>query len=477
MISSNLFETISTFSREDFKRFGDLVKSPFFNTNSTLISLYDHLKKYFPDLSHKSLQKERVFKKLFPGETYNDGRMRLLSHRMNVLAEEYLAQQGVERSDYWKKIFLLESLKSKGLFKAYDRHLMEARILNEEKNKNTNEFYFVQFTLENTNVAAQVSKNLDANERAFFKGQVNLVSKSISCFAIITILKYSLFMENIKYRLKFEPHPGLLEEVISHMQNNDYEDHPIIMVYYYLTMLIREPNNIDLYIKARDTFFRNEKDFHYVDSMNIYINLENYLWKLYRRDYTKLPDEVMILYKRRLEMNNYKLGGFMPNQIFKRIVKASLMQNDPVYADKFVHKYKKELKPEFKEAAISFANSLCSFHKKDYDEALKSLSIAYNEDISHKIDVKNQMLFILFETGRYDNLLLALDSYRHFLKNNELISEPVKNRSDVVIKFMRRLCKHKLKPDPEEADKIKKDIKKINEIENREWFTKICESL
>lgn len=476
MHSSNLFEIISTFSKDEFKEFGDLVKSPFFNTNKSLIALYEIIRKYFPDLSSKTLTKERAFKKLFPGEKYNDSRMRLLIHRLNLLAEEYLTQIKGKEFDYWQKIFLLGELKSRRLYRAYEKHLNEAKQLNEDKNKNTNEYYFVQFTIENQDLGAQVSKHLDANEKAILKEKLNLANSSMYCFSVLNILKYSLFIENIKYRMNVDLHESMLEEILQHVKEHDYSAHPIIMIYYYLNLLILDPDTEKNFIKVKEIFFNNEKDIHHIDAMNIYINLENYLSKLSRRDHTKLKNELFGLYKRRLEKGNYKLAGYMPNQLFKRITRASLMQGDLEFAEKFIAKYKKDLKPELKDSAVSYANALIAFHKKDYRKVLELLSVAYIEDLSHKIDVKNLALITLYEAGDYDSLRLALDTYRHFLKNNKILSEPVIKRSETIIKVMRNLNNYKTGKDIN-PNKIKNEFYSNRDIEHREFFTKKIEEL
>lgn len=470
MHSSNLFSTLRTLNKEEFKRFGDMVRSPFFNTNQTLVSLYDLIKKYFPDLTHKALDKRAIFKKIYQNEEYNDNRMRLLTHRMNLLAEEFLLQTSIKESKSWPKIFLLGEFKKRRLLKAYSKHLVEARKINFDENKNTNEFYFVQYTLEQNNIAAQITKNLDANEKALMKAQLSLTNESINCFMIATVLKNALFAENIRYRMKADYKPGMLDIVLEHLKSNDYSAHPIVMIYYYLNLLILEPDAFDNYHKVKQIFFENEEDLHLFDVINIYINLENYLWKLYRRGITDRKDELFELYMRRLKKNKYKLGGYMPNQIYKRIVRVALMNGDTEYAEKFIKKYKSELNPEFKTGVYNFACSLCSFHEGDYGKALEYLAIAQNEDISHKIDVKNLTLFINYDQQDFESLRLGLDSYRHFIGKNMTISDQVKNRASTVIRFLNKLMRLNSKYDEFEVNKLKQNIEESTDLENREWF-------
>ncbi len=62
MQKSSLITILRTLTPQEFREFGEFVKSPYFNKNEKVITLYNVLKKYFPGFDSGSLTKEKVFK-------------------------------------------------------------------------------------------------------------------------------------------------------------------------------------------------------------------------------------------------------------------------------------------------------------------------------------------------------------------------------------------------------------------------------
>src|SRR4030095_14538542 len=86
-----VIDLLKTFNKADFKRFGDFAASPFFNKLQNVTRFYDAIKEFYPDFSSSGFTKEVVFKTVFPGEAYNDGRFRALCSHLFSLAEKFLA--------------------------------------------------------------------------------------------------------------------------------------------------------------------------------------------------------------------------------------------------------------------------------------------------------------------------------------------------------------------------------------------------
>jgi hypothetical protein len=456
---------------------GKLVRSPFFNTNENVVKLFYHIKKFYPGLESRALRKELAFKKLYPGEKYNDSRMRLLMFKLNNLAEEYLRQQSARNNRSWQQIYLLESLKIKKLYKAYAKNLALAREVNYRDNINTEEYFFVQYTIEYINIGYEITRQLDVNEKVLGNSKLQESLKNLTCFTLLSTLKFYLFLSNISYRFKLDSDTSLLDELLNHFKKRSYEDVPIISLYYYLFMMRYEPQNIENFVKAKGVFFKHEEEFHMFDRLNVYVNLENYLWKEDRKGRKDFTRDLFELYNRRLEKGVYKLRGFMANQIYKRIVRTALRLENEKYALKFMKDYRKDLKPDFSEGVYNYCRALCCFYAREYGKALEHLAISQNEDISHKFDVKNLTMMIYFEAGEHEPLRLALDSYRHFLRNNKFISEQVKSRASLFFKYMSRLSKAAAGGDKEHAEKLRTEIESLEELENRYWFEEKVEEL
>src|SRR6187399_636282 len=123
MLKSNLLEIIKTFTPAEVKSFGEYVASPFFNKNESVTSLYEYIRKHYPDFEEKKMEKEHVFSRIFPDADYNDGFMRTLMFNTNKLAEEFIAYTKFNGDGFAGEKFLLESFEDRKLNKQFERKL------------------------------------------------------------------------------------------------------------------------------------------------------------------------------------------------------------------------------------------------------------------------------------------------------------------------------------------------------------------
>ena len=65
MLSTSKFIlTLETLNEADLKAFEQWLKSPWCNSNKTLLRLLEHVRKYYPACDSSKLTKERVFQKI-----------------------------------------------------------------------------------------------------------------------------------------------------------------------------------------------------------------------------------------------------------------------------------------------------------------------------------------------------------------------------------------------------------------------------
>ena len=73
MQKTSFIEILRTFDKAELKRFESFISSPYFNTKSSVVEIFKIVKKYAPDYDNNNLNKEEIWKKMFPGKEYNYG--------------------------------------------------------------------------------------------------------------------------------------------------------------------------------------------------------------------------------------------------------------------------------------------------------------------------------------------------------------------------------------------------------------------
>ena len=119
MQNSKLIDLLKTFEKEDWRWFRKFLLSPYFNNREELVTFCDYLRGQAPDFKEKAIRKEKVFKKIYPGQKYDE---KQISYAMNFLlgqAERFLAQREIETKPPLINNNLLKSLADRNLNKHY----------------------------------------------------------------------------------------------------------------------------------------------------------------------------------------------------------------------------------------------------------------------------------------------------------------------------------------------------------------------
>ena len=105
-----VIKTLRIFSKQDMKEFDLFVQSPFFNTNQSVIKLFEQIKKHYPEFDDKMPDKRSLFEKSFGKIKYDDSFMRVTLFRLLELAKEFLVHRNLKRNHLLKETILLDEL-------------------------------------------------------------------------------------------------------------------------------------------------------------------------------------------------------------------------------------------------------------------------------------------------------------------------------------------------------------------------------
>jgi len=112
--------------------------------------------------------------------------------------------------------------------------------------------------------------------------------------------------------------------------------------------------------------------------------------------------------------------------------------------------------------------ALVKFLKKDFTASLLELNKVKNDYIILKMDIKSWALKNYYELGYYEQALAFIDSYRHFLNKNRLITEYLKERHLNFVKFTSELIKRSA---GETKDgQLKNNIKVVQNVVHKDWL-------
>ena len=136
-----LTELILSLSPSELKRLGDFIRSPFFNKNKKLVSLYEYFEKAVNESSVDKLNKENLWDHISPEDKFSDTKFRSYLSDLKKLVEKFIIIIEEEKYPVREKNNLLYSLSIRNSQKNFDVTAKEiGNVLKNEFTKNSDHY-------------------------------------------------------------------------------------------------------------------------------------------------------------------------------------------------------------------------------------------------------------------------------------------------------------------------------------------------
>lgn len=479
MHKSNLIEILKIFTVKEFKDFGDFVKSPFFNKNENVINLYNYIKKYFPDLDSKELEKERVYKNLTGKDKYNDGYMRTVIFNLNKLAEDYLAY--ASQGEIEKQLNVLDKLLHRNADKLFEKKFRQIKDALDKVEIKDSAYFYLLYKLSVAKVAFNSNNRAFLNVKDFIDDEeTDSLEYFMMYYFLISIPEYRFYM-NQAYVVNLDAQLNFVDEIIAYLKRSrKYETVPLLNLHFNELCLVKEDEEKYFYALKAIAKDKEFDKYNYLIKYNCLGILVNFALRHYFKGKSEFLGERFELHNMILEKGLYSKhsGNYFDDMLFKNIATLGLQLNNVNWTEKFINDYIDKLDPATREDAYNLNYARLLLYKKNFAEALESLSKIRNvKHVHYKTEIKILTLIIYYEQNRNDAAITVIDNYRHFLSNDALLPEQRKERSYNFLKFTNELIKIKENPSSKAVYDLQFDIKNTPNTYEKEWLFEKTEEL
>ena len=461
MKSSKLWELLRSMDIRERGRLQKFVLSPFFNHRQDVIKLLEILEE---SARHSSSppEKESVFGRLFPGEPFDDFRLRLTASLLLKLAEKFLVCEFRETKAVDYEIQLAALYRRRNLQRHYLSAIRQAKASQEKEPHRNAEFFEQSFRieLEEYNNAA-ASWRTDATNLQSVSDQFDLayIAQKLrqSCFSLSHQAVY-----NTEYRF------GMLEEMLAYINRARLDEIPAIGVYYYCYLAMVHPAAEDHFRRFRQKISEPEQVFPPEEMRNLYLLAINYCIKKYNEGNTLFLEEEYQLYRQGLERGYFLAGGYLSRFTYRNVVTIGLVMKDFPWVEQFIHQYRDMLKPDTRDSIFSFCLANLEYEKKNLDAALDLLRKSEYKDLLLNLAVKTLQMKIWYELGELDVLDSHLEAMRTFIRRKGIIGYHRGNYLNTIAITKKLL---NLKPyDHPQREALRRQIEQTMALADREWL-------
>ncbi|MDQ3020661.1 MAG: hypothetical protein M3R36_08835 [Bacteroidota bacterium] len=439
MKEAKFFNLLKCISKKEFNNLRSFILSPVFNSNKTLISLYDYIFENYDLVFEDRVSKFDFYRSVFGNEEFDESKYWKLTSAFASLIDKYLIFNEYQKDIYYQKNLLLETYRTRNIQRQFTSLSKEIqKNFQREFNKGLNFFlnqthYYFQNvsylgTGDDNNIDSDIEK-LFENLRMFF------IMTNITSVSIISNLKKD-FIDNSISKL------WLFNEILDYLnKNKSYIKKNYLTVYIFFLIILSKINlnEEQYYFEVKGIILRNRGKFSSNLLRHMLINILDYsVNKLVKGD-EKFLKEIFLINKVMDENSLTLFGEYIQGEYYYSVVEHATILKQISWAKDFAEKYKFYLSGEYRESVVNLGLSRINFENKDYNSSLKHLLNVENINpyfyLSHKILlIQNN-----YELGDFETIQLILETLGKYLKRRIDITNDLKENYIKFVYYFRKL--------------------------------------
>ncbi len=475
MAQKSVLKLISSFSESEFRRFIDMLNSPFHNKRGDLLRLSRYLDSVYPGINEDKISYENIYLNVYGGGKVNIQVVKNLLGRLNDLAETFLIQIGLEKDSFTSEMLLTKEFIRRNMNDKAIKKVGKIKRTAEEMEKYSVELYRKLYELNELKyemIPGDMNKQkIEANKETFYD--------ALRLF-LTTLLRIANTYENYRFVEKEENEIELLDNITDYIdfeklleliKKTTPKDHVIPAIYYYSLLSKTKDTNGKYREMLKSLAFKNINEFRNMDNIEFWQNI--FASYIFSRSNT-LPVNIKELHEVNKEyINNNVLirdeSGYIPDASYHNIAMQAISVGDLKWAEDFINKYKNELEPAKREVTYNFLMGYYNINCKNYDRVIPYLNRIRTNDIPTNLTIRSFYIRTYYELGYYFEAESAIDAFRKFIKANKRITKETLSTYPEFLYFTAKMVKSKLSG-RQLDDEIIKKIDGNDNFLNKKWI-------
>lgn len=395
--------------------------------------------------------------------------MRNIMGSLSKLTDRYYLHCSREENLGETLMLTCHELMQRGMYKNLDKKLIEFEEYFNNENYSFDYFFFnLNYHSIKQNMSLSYKSKLE--ELNYHKNILN------SLFVLFSINFFPQLINMVANSKQYKRNYDLSKELIfaekfaEYIENADYENKNVILLYYYLFMT--KHTNSDNYLNKLIEIFKNLKHrFSNIERFNIYVTIISYYTQKAqegdKKNYYNCFEWILTMIK---DGSHYGYHGkkLMPG-LFAKFVTVGCITKNFEWVKEFISTYHKELDESVRDNYLNFYSALLYYHLKNYKLSINHLSLVKYTNAEMKLEVRILQSKIYYEMEDREQLFSLMASFKKFIKNDELSSLSRKQIYGNFVTYLSKIIdvKYNFK-----NNSILKNLidRKYTEVKEKEWL-------
>ncbi|MBS1494835.1 MAG: hypothetical protein JST55_15075 [Bacteroidetes bacterium] len=437
-MKNEISELLQGISKEEFEKFGDFIKSPYFNKLPRLIKLYEYINSQYSSAGIDSITRESISLYMYPNEEFKNESIRKLLSDFARMLERFLAQEEFDKNEWDKKIYILRGLRKEHYDDKFFKRLKEFKAGHKNSTQEIDEFYET-----NTKLISEeyeywyFSKFDDRNEINQEKSDAldyEFISKKLFLFQYMQSREY--VNKDLKFRYDF------WDEIKKYFEKYGSiikKEQPLL--YHSFLGVVLVFNNFQRSDLLEMKQFLDDQNFYLKKISKPYWDYINYCTAFINKNLYEYMDDI-IFYLKLMDENGIILQNReLVHYYFKIALEAALYKKEFDWIERFISKYGNKIKSDFKNDMLALSSAKLFLAKNEFAKAKYYSNKVSFKDYLHYIGSKKILLRIAYEESDLNSIISISDTIRKYLNTHNEIPEIYRAGTEEFMQYILRLSK------------------------------------
>jgi hypothetical protein len=461
---SKIITLLRAMAPKQASRFGDFLRSPYFNKNQDCIVFFEYLQKYAPHFAQENLTRQKLQLKLPSGKPLDDKALAQLGSRLSVLAEKFLAVEMLLDDPWELQMRVAQQYHTLNL----PKHLKAARAgagaCFENNLQRNADYYLKKLLSEKMALEHGDEHQIDHNEH------LQLAADALDVFYVAEKLRYACDIFNYEIVLNIRYQLTHIEDILRWAEEPAFENAPPVQVYYRLAQLLKNPEEPTWFEQAKQAVERYEPAFPPGELRQVYTLLLNFCtMRINRYNDERFWTEYLDINKLLLKNGLIFDGTDIPPWRYTNLVNVGLKVGQTEWVWDFMHNHRKQLPPEYTGNVFRYNLAQFHYHQKKHDAAQRALAQVEFTNVVFNITARSLLIKIYCETNQTELLLAYLEATRIFLHRNRLLDATRKRQMRKFVEITTKLAKT-APGDKARLQALLEQLPPVRDVIHRDWL-------
>lgn len=444
-------------------RFGDFLRSPYFNKNQDCILFFEYLQKYAPHFAHDNLTRPKMLQKLSIEKPLDEKSLAQLGNKLSALAEKFLVVEAFFDDPWEPHIRASEQYHVMNLPRHHKAALAQADSFFATSEQRNADYYLKKLLSENIALQHGDKHQLDYNEH------LQLAVTALDIYYLSEKLRFACLILNFESVLNLRYDLVYFEDIMRWATAPVFAQIPPVRVFYGIALLLKYPDKPERFEEVRRLVEQLERAFPPDDLRQIYTLLLNYCTlRINRYNDEHFWVEYLEINKSLLKNGLLLEGLNLSPWRYTNLINIGLKVGQTEWVWAFMQDNRKRLPAEYTDNVFRYNLAQYHYHQKNYDAAQRTLAQVEFTNVVFNITARSLLIKIYCETDQTELLLTYLEATRIFLHRNRMLDAGRKRQMQKFVEITTKVAKAATF-DTERLRTMLEHLPPAQEMMHRDW--------